>query len=350
MAANSNIEWTDATWNPITGCTLVSEGCRHRYAARIAATRLKNHPSRKGLARLNASGEAKFTGEVRFNKQWLCQPLEWRRPRNIFVCAHGDLFHEGVPDAWIDQVFAVMALCHQHTFQVLTKRPERMRKYLYNQPLARRRWETVMRRDHGCTTRCPAPILKNVWLGVSVEDQATADVRIPVLLATPAAVRFVSAEPLLGPVDFNDLTVETASDSSHQIDALTCEEPAEDCCSDPSGTATLDWVIVGGESGSSARPMHPEWVRSIRDQCKGASVAFHFKQWGAWAPGENAQVFTGYRNTATWFANQWSFQEIDMSDPEASWMDEPDVYRVGKKVSGRTLDGVTHDFFPGSAA
>ena len=111
MADNSSIEWTDATWNPVTGCTLVSDGCTNCYAAQLAATRLKHHPSRKGLARLNAAGVAKFTGEVRFNEPWLDQPLRWRRPRRIFVCAHGDLFHESVPDEWIDRVFAVMALC-----------------------------------------------------------------------------------------------------------------------------------------------------------------------------------------------------------------------------------------------
>ena len=110
MSDNTTIEWTDATWNPITGCTLVDDGCRHCDAARLAATRLKHHPSRQGLARLNAAGEAKFTGEVRFNPEWLDQPLRWKKPRRIFVCAHGDLFHENVPDDWIDQVFAIMAL------------------------------------------------------------------------------------------------------------------------------------------------------------------------------------------------------------------------------------------------
>ncbi|TMV83805.1 DUF5131 family protein [Thioclava sp. BHET1] len=130
MADKTSIEWTDATWNPITGCTLVSKGCRNCYAATLAAGRLRNHPSRIGLARRNAEGEARFTGEVRFNGQWLDQPIRWRRPRRIFVCAHGDLFHEGVPDNWIDEVFAVMALAPHHTFQILTKRPARARAYL----------------------------------------------------------------------------------------------------------------------------------------------------------------------------------------------------------------------------
>lgn len=170
MADTSKIEWTDSTWNPITGCTLVSEGCRHCYAARLAATRLKHHPSRKGLARINAAGEAKFTGEVRFNEQWLDQPLRWRKPRMIFVCAHGDLFHESVPDEWIDRVFAVMALSPHHTFQVLTKRPDRMLKYLDNDPRDQinaaggeiAHWADM--EDH---VAWPLP---NVWLGPGVVD------------------------------------------------------------------------------------------------------------------------------------------------------------------------------------
>lgn len=249
MAETSLIEWTDATWNPITGCTLVSEGCRHCYAARLAATRMKHHPSRAGLARLNAAGEAKFTGEVRLNEQWLDQPIRWRKPRRIFVCAHGDLFHEAVPDEWIDRVFAVMALAQQHTFQVLTKRPERARDYL--------------------TTR--ANLLRisgewpfaHIWLGTSVEDQATADARIPHLLAIPAAVRFLSAEPLLGPLDLIRAMDRAGFDPVWSI---------RQC--------GLDWVIVGGESGRGARPMHPDWARGLRDQCRAAGVAFFLKQMG----------------------------------------------------------------------
>ena len=299
MAEQSKIEWTDATWNPITGCTLVSEGCRHCYAATLAATRLKNHPSRKGLARINAAGEAKFTGEVRLNEQWLDQPLRWKRPRMIFVCAHGDLFHESVPDEWIDRVFAVMALASQHTFQVLTKRPERARDYLmgFNCDGARRFNVARKAGDIGAdeayakASNRPWP-LPNVWLGTSIEDQATADARIPHLLATPAAIRFVSAEPLLGPVDLgkaNGLPVYWEGDASEgPIPVSSWGRPIGQ--RDRRGWVKhsgnmqpwLDWIIVGGESGPKARPMHPEWARSLRDQCKAAGVAFFFKQWGEW--------------------------------------------------------------------
>lgn len=285
MAEKSTIEWTDATWNPITGCTLMSEGCRHCYAATLAATRLKNHPSRSGLARINAAGEAKFTGEVRLNEGWLDQPLRWKRPRRIFVCAHGDLFHEAVPDEWIDRVFAVMALAPRHTFQVLTKRPERASEYM-SDPARRLSAASVAACMHATGAwSFPDDIsllwpLPNVWLGTSIEDQATADARIPHLLATPAAVRFVSAEPLLGPVSLDDMC-----DGVKFVDALRgnwwhdSEPPHIE-----SGKPRLDWVIVGGESGKHARPMHPDWARSLRDQCVAAGVPFFFKQWGEWSP------------------------------------------------------------------
>lgn len=270
MAEHSTIEWTrgddgtpGATWNPITGCTLVSAGCAHCYAAELATTRLRNHPSRAGLARKNAAGEAKFTGEVRFNEQWLDQPLRWKRPRRIFVCAHSDLFHESVPDEWIDRVFAVMALAPQHTFQCLTKRPERAREYL----TADGGFGPWGRVEHHARHMARIPAgktlatyggsnLPHIWLGTSVEDQAAADARIPALLETPAAVRFVSAEPLLGPVDLHDYLVRAQNGFCPM----------------------LDWVIVGSESGRHARPCNVDWVRSLRDQCVSAGVPFFWKQ------------------------------------------------------------------------
>jgi protein gp37 len=297
MADKTHIEWTDSTWNVITGCTLVSDGCKHCYAATLAATRLKHHPSREGLARLNAAGEAKFTGEVRFNEQWLEQPLRWRKPRMIFVCAHGDLFHESVPDEWIDRVFAVMALAPQHTFQVLTKRADRMRAYLSSHDVGQRWAERTDEIPGGPVIFPETAIswskdgLPNVWLGVSIENQEAADKRIPDLLATPAAVRFVSAEPLLGPVDLTNLPpfLDVSAAAGIRLDALKLDGPY-----------SLNWVIVGGESGRNARPMHPDWVRSLRDQCVAAGTKFFFKQWG----------------------------EFD------NWGD-----RTGKRAAGRLLDG-----------
>lgn len=339
MAEHSTIEWTDATWNPITGCTLVSEGCRHCYAATLAATRLKNLPSRKGLARINAAGEAKFTGEVRLNAEWIDQPLRWRRPRRIFVCAHGDLFHENVPDEWIDKVFAVMALASQHTFQVLTKRPARARAREYLDALQHPHREREIKdagRKAGALVgdmpalglRITALPLPNVWLGTSIEDQATADERVPELIFTPAAVRFLSCEPLLGSLRVDrlgpDRPVGWITDALRGLRWPDLDEGG----SITSHTGSIDWVICGGESGPHARPMHPAWARSLRDQCQAAGVAFHFKQWGEWAPDDLPS-------------------ELQESEEIAGRWDGVS-HRVGKKRAGRLLDGREWNEMPGT--
>lgn len=370
MADRSKIEWTEATWNPITGCTLVSEGCRHCYAARLAATRLKHHPSRAGLARINAASEAKFTGEVRFNEQWLDQPLRWRRARMIFVCAHSDAFHESVPDEWLDKIFAVMALSPQHTFQVLTKRPEPMREYLraragnwmlrwpYAVPIGLRmsKYEATSRLGangpEAAALYKARPVvfpLPNVWLGVSAEDQRAADARIPLLLATPAAKRFVSYEPALGPIDFNHVreSLEGESfiifDALHKKDSLNKGDPAPG----------LDWVIAGGESGPNARPAHPDWFRQCRDQCAAAGVPFFFKQWGEWGPDEGPRtdgsdpIMEARARCGWWSGKEWRFEpngyrvDLDASAGHGEW-----VYRLGKKRAGAILDGREHREFP----
>lgn len=335
MADGTKIEWTDATWNPITGCSVVSPGCTNCYAMKLAGTRLRNHQSREGLTRDTKAGPV-WTGEVRFNPQWLDEPLRWKKPRMIFVCAHGDLFAEGVPDEWIDQVFAVMALTPQHTFQVLTKRPERMRDYLANPDLLDRLMTEAMQidceegadwaADYHCghTKGLPLP---NVWIGVSVEDQRRADERLPILLDTPAAIRWISAEPLLGPINI--------------VDAMWAGDgPAEANLS-----ATLDWVVAGGESGSCARPMHPDWARSLRDQCATARVPFLFKQWGAFTP--TRITLTEFWNPGTarigeLIANANS--KLEQYPADAS--NVVAMRHVGKKAAGRLLDGVEHNGFP----
>ncbi len=350
MADKSLIEWTDATWNIITGCTLVDEGCRHCYAAHLIANwpALGNHPSRKGLARNNAAGEAKFTGEVRFNEAWLDQPLRWKKPRRIFVCAHGDLFHENVPDEWIDRVFAVMALCPHHTFQVLTKRPNRAWEYLIGATCDGARRFNVARKAgdlfgdeadaKASNALWPLP---NVWLGTSISDQSSADLRIPHLLACPAAVRFVSAEPLLGPVDLTNIE-RPAWPGTHIFSALDCDVDLED---DEWGGATIDWVIVGGESGPKARPMHPDWARGLRDQCVAAGVAFFFKQWGEWAPTERSDEIDARITMPGQNINLWAWPDGVTRD---SWRYGPVSVRVGKARAGRLLDGVTWDQMPGA--
>ena len=309
MSDNTKIEWTDATWNPIVGCSVVSPGCTNCYAMRLAGGRLREHPSRQGLT-APSKADPVWTGEVRLIEGALDQPLRWARPRRIFVCAHGDLFHENVPDEWIDRVFAVMALAPRHSFQVLTKRPERMRDYFG-------RWLGY-----------PWP-LPNVWLGVSVEDQARADERLPILLDTPAAALFVSAEPLLGPVDLTKYMHDSdcAFASIGPIEPCTCSEPRE---------VGLDWVVVGGESGPGARPMHPDWARSLRDQCAAARVPFFFKQHGEWIWAPESMNFA---EAAAWAGGR-RFEHHSNGGT---------AVRIGKKVAGRVLDSRLHDAMPSPA-
>jgi len=365
MADGSHIEWTDATWQPITGCSVVSPGCTNCYAMRLAGTRLRHHPSRAGLTRETKAGPV-WTGEVRFNEEWLDQPLRWQRGRRIFVCAHGDLFHEDVPDAWIDRVFAVMALCPQHTFQVLTKRAKRMRDYFSkikremllrcgdDADVAPRRLD-----DHACDiSRSPCAAgfmeeqpwpLSNVWLGVSVEDQERADVRIPHLLRTPAQVRFLSCEPLLGPLKIDVIDLDGHFEI-YPLDGTTeCEDG--DGNSHPD-LPRLDWVIAGGESGSAARPMHPDWARSIRDQCVSAGVPFFFKQWGEWAPEECADFSpTRTEQTASYWNDRWDFSSLTPKQSQEIHEDDaPDVYRIGRKAAGARLDGKEWRQMPESRA
>lgn len=350
MANRSTIEWTDATWNPIGGCTRVDEGCRNCYAE-IMAARFSGHgPGQwgEGLARIvrsaNGSVDHRWTGQMRLNESVLDRPLRWRKPRRIFVNSTSDLFHESVPDEWIDRVFAVMALCPQHTFQVLTKRAARMREYLTRNAV----------NDQIMMASIPHPSLldgteeelcnlitgvawplPNVWLGTSIHDQAIADLRIPHLLASPAAVRFVSAEPLLGPVDIG-APVRFALFSGKIV-------PIGD------GTKPLSWVIVGGESGPGARPMHIDWVRSLRDQCVSAGVAFFFKQWGEWSEGSGfSKVAKIVLNDGRVFAST-----IDVTDPDdrANWgrLCPTMMRKVGKARAGRLLDGREWNQMPGDA-
>lgn len=249
MADKSLIEWTDATWQPILGCSVTSPGCTNCYAMRLAGTRLRHHPSRSGLTRMSKAGPV-WTGEVRLHEPWMDQPLRWRRGRRIFVCAHGDLFHENVPDEWIDRIFAVMALSQQHTFQVLTKRSRRMLDYVHGL-IESGRWLLWKHPILGHDIFDPMVatyemMFSRVWLGVSVEDRARLG-RISDLADTPAAFRFISFEPLLeylGAVDLSD----------------------------------IDLAIVGGESGPGHRPMEGDWARSLQSQCADQAVRFFMKQ------------------------------------------------------------------------
>lgn len=326
MSANSNIEWTDATWNVVIGCDKVSPGCDHCYAIRTAHRMSANPNEKIAAAYAGTELDGEWTGKVNLIHDRLDLPLRWTKPKKIFVNAQSDLFHADVPDEFIARVFAVMACAQQHTFQILTKRPGRGRSLLSSPAFQNWVYRAINIRPIGERADIAGTLpLSNVWLGVSVEDQKRADLRVPNLLATPAAVRFLSCEPLLGPVCLDAFH----SPDGHQPGAdLPCEAWPED----------LDWVIVGGESGPGARPMHPDWARSLRDQCVEAGVAFHFKQWGEWAP-------DGYFVGDVRVLNDREYAFPGGSDLPSGYTHRA-VRRVGKKAAGRVLDGRTWDEFP----
>lgn len=333
MGNTTAIEWTrsedgtaGSTWNPVSGCTKLSPGCDHCYAENIAH---------------RFSGTKAYPNgfDVTLWPARLDQPIRWTRPRKIFVNSTSDLFHKDIPDEYIAKVWAVMAATPRHTFQILTKRPARMRSLLRSSRFRRQVGDAARALDltNDLVSIVDVAVqdlwpLENVWLGVSTEDQKWADIRIPELLATPAAVRFISAEPLLGPIELWLFLVPNANlcrphgatsvaENAEVAGILrsAVHEHLDDC------RTFLDWIIVGGESGPQARPMNPAWARSLRDQAANTGVAFLFKQWGEWAP------LTGVRYS--------DFHEFSLEPAES-------VRKVGKKSAGRELDGRIWDEFP----
>jgi len=354
----TKIQWTEETWNPIVGCSVVSPGCTNCYAMRRTAPRLSKNPATQqyhGTVQPSKGGYV-WTGKIGIaGDTAFLKPLRTKKPTMFFVNSMSDLFHENVPDEVIDRIFAIMALCPQHTFQVLTKRSARMRGYL-DEAIGRIADAVQPLR----TDKLPVgPLphvepgahwwpLPNVWLGVSVEDQTRADERIPDLLATPAAIRFISAEPLLGPLDLADLTIADDNPGDQHMSALYCEEPFEEVELEPWKDNTLDWVIVGGESGKGARPMHPDWARDIRDQCVAARVPFFFKQWGEHLSGDAEDHgdriwFNAQHPRASRFIqnkDQFDWFDVDMAPDGPAWL------KLGTKAAGRELDGREHNAMP----
>jgi protein gp37 len=379
MGDKTKIEWTDASWTPIraqtvdgkTGwhCEHASEGCRFCYAEsmnRRLGTRLPFKPGhRKDL-------------QIFLDEKALTQPLRWKAPRKIFVCSMTDLFASFVPDDLVDRMFAVMALAPHHTFQILTKRPDRMRTYIENAfdrvvmamfDLTGQGWPTVKETclAHGIAWRQPRSgddwwPLRNAWLGTSVEDQANANARIPHLLATPARIRFLSCEPMLGPISLDEIPCQAGFGEGVlapecwgdcNCDAAWGRDPG---CRRNGGDGTLerriDWVICGGESGRGARPMHPAWPRQLRDQCAAAGVAFHFKQWGEWAshtPIAGGDLGGDVRAGRVRIVHPTGQSDVEVSDVTGGRSTIPGsryMKRVGKSLAGRELDGATHNGFP----
>lgn len=366
----TDIQWTDETWNCVRGCSRVSSGCGDStgggcYAERQAYRFSGPGMPYEGLVRMTTKGP-RWTGKVILVDEKLNQPLHWKTPRRIFVNSMSDLFHESLSDESIDRIFAVMALAPQHAFQILTKRPERMRQWFATKdsPLDSSRADIVMERaahagqivwdargnnpalylnaskaDVSNRRVFPGWPLPHVHLGTSVEDQKTADERIPLLLQTPAAVRWISAEPLLGPVDLR-------LGQTPDCDCLGGHDPG--CAAQ----ARVGWVVVGGESGPRARPMHPDWARSIREQCAEAEVPFFFKQWGQFEPvgivRDGDEVVNG---TAVYDQDgERILPDCCSNDYEVDSEQVAVRFRsVGKKAAGRLLDGREWNEFPVTA-
>ena len=329
----TSIEWTDMVWNPVTGCSKVSAGCKNCYAERIHG-RFVRRP---------------FT-EVLCHDERLDQPLGWKKQRRVFVNSMSDLFHEAVPDEFIASVFLTMALSQLHTFQILTKRPKRMLDWCSDPAMRATIIEPKDKRADWIATdplnSFPWP-LPNVWLGVSVEDQTTADERIPILLQTPAVLRFASLEPLLSGIDLDPRWIGwiNVGYDHGQGKSLIAHHTQIAPFLNGRKIDQLNWLICGGESGPKARPMHPDWVRSVRDQCQSAKVPFFFKQWGEWCRREDhpeISEYDSYRNRPKMICVRPDGKD-EMAELGSNWTP---MIKVGKKIAGRKLDGREWNDFP----
>ncbi|HPS52999.1 MAG TPA: phage Gp37/Gp68 family protein [Phycisphaerae bacterium] len=353
------------TWNPIIGCSKCSPGCQHCYAERMAGrlVNIKQTEYYSGVVNHlveNSYGrvvDTVWNGKTAFVESALEKPLHWKQPRVIFVCSMSDLFHETVPFEWIDQVFAIMARCPQHKFLLLTKRPQRMVEYFANiGGTSRHDWVwTCMARQmnvsHLKGINWPLP---NVGIGVTICNQEEADAKIPMLLSIPAAMRFVSIEPMLGKIvlqtdtkycetcglHFNPIEIESEiehRDGSKTIEVETfcerCHEIEPEMMSTVCGCHIgLDWIIVGGESGPKARPMHPDWVRNIQQQCSDSGVPFFFKQNGEWL---NSDKFSEGEIIAAIVCNRWYVFDDGIG-----------MIQCGKQRAGHLLDGLEYREYP----
>lgn len=311
MGVRTKIEWTDVTWNPTTGCDRISPGCDHCYALTMA-----NRLRAMGSPKYEVDGDPQTSGPgfgVALHEDVLSEPLGWRKPRRVFVGSMADIAHAHVPREFLVRVFAVMVAARKHSFQVLTKRPKRLERLLSAA------WfrDAVLQQAavHDPSLGAGSWPAQNVWIGTSIESDGYCW-RADAVRRTPAAVRFLSLEPLLGPVPSLDLR-------------------------------GIDWVIVGGESGHGSRPMHPAWARQIRDRCAAGDVPFFFKQWGSW------QLVTEEDPAVVGLGDQYLDRPRRRVSPEGSvgelsgWrLGDAVMMRVRPEVAGRRLDGRLWDDFP----
>jgi protein gp37 len=317
MTKEHKISWLNMpgyqpeTWNPIVGCSKVSPGCDNCYAERMA-NRLtyalggigtgKNQDAWIGYS--DVISEGKWTGKTAFISSAINKPFQCKTPRMIFVCSMGDIFHKTVTTECFRRVLDVILKCRQHIFVILTKRPENIL------PLMQR-------------VGWGLPFPPNIWLGVTAENQEQANQRIPLLLQIPAAKRFVSIEPMLGPIELTEIRPDICKTITQNVlwgIAINENRSLRD------GLPVLDWVICGGESGSKARPMHPDWVRSVRDQCRNAGTPFFFKQWGEW--------ISEYP------------QGKNLGNMSQTYQYDKTFYKIGRKTAGDLLDGEQYHEWP----
>jgi len=391
--ADTKIEWADVVWNSFRGCLKVSEGCKNCYAITTAHqlnTRFKNagnEAARKvaekysGLTKVLNNGEKNWTGEVQVDYDTMMQPFKWKKGKRIFVNSMSDVFYEKISVADIAILFAVMFLTPQHTYMILTKRPERMNEVLNSEEFTRNvnfvvsnmKIDLLKQKDvkgwlettkeillsnellPHCKNICSFPF-KNIWLGVSVENQATANERIPLLLSTPAHIRFLSMEPLLDAVYLNRISVMMYPDRNMLESSClhTYNVPYTSFQGDGKPHMILnctfknsiDWVIVGGESGSKARPMNPRWVEHIKNCCEGANVPFFFKQWGEYVPVENSVHDEPFFINEKGYGVPMDFEVIPKNKIHQFELSNNYVYKIGKHKAGRLLNGKEYNEFP----
>lgn len=339
MAATTSIAWADSTFNPWIGCTKVGPGCDHCYAeAWDRRFAVSGHAMRWGLhAKRTRTSAANWRKPLQWQANAAAFQAEHGRRQRVFCSSLADVFDNAVDPAWRADLFDLIKATPDLDWLLLTKRIGNAWKMMADAC----GWSQA-------SLKLPLP---NVWLGATIVNQEEAERDIPKLLAVPARVRFLSMEPLLGPVDIGrwlgpqcDHGSATGPDGVGGVMCPLCMGTSCGACQG------LSWVIVGGESGSKARPMYPGWARSLRDQCAAAGVPMLFKQWGEWTPGENVERVRGTVDTAfLWDEDNWSVHPLNLATDHGHIDDQPDLYRVGKKAAGRLLDGCTHDAFPVAA-
>lgn len=324
MAEKTGIEWCDSSFNPWIGCSAISPGCANCYASTFAKRVGRDFDTR------TRTSEANWKRPLKWERNAQAFQAEHGRRQRVFCASLADVFDNEVDPVWRSDLFKLICDTPNLDWLLLTKRVGNVFRML---PFG---WQ-----DFGM------PL--NVWLGATVVNQEEADRDIPKLLAVPAAVRFLSVEPMLGPIDvrwvFADAGVIRCPKCMFGTNILNhgpCPNDGETLRNDPG----IDWVICGGESGHGARPMHPDWARSLRDQCAAAGVPFLFKQWGEWTPGENVERVRGTVDTAFLWDDKWDIHPLNLATDHGHVDDQPDLYRVGKKAAGRLLDGVEHNGFP----